>query len=79
MVSSLRLARARPPQAMNAIRNLLFSFWPRRIAGAPVTTPAAATALPTNSRRVIRLPRIPLLEFFISLAPPNPRILRLNE
>jgi hypothetical protein len=61
---------------MNAIRNLLFRFWPRRIAGAPVTTPAAATAPPTNSRRVIRRPRVPLLEFFISLAPPNPRILR---
>ena len=34
MVSSLRLALARPPQAMNAMFSLLFRFWPRRNAGA---------------------------------------------
>ena len=44
---------ARPPEAMNAMSSLLFRFWPRRSAGAPVIAPAAATAPPTNSRRVI--------------------------
>ena len=36
--------RARPPQAMNAMFSLLFRFWPRRKAGAPVIMPAAARA-----------------------------------
>ena len=52
-VSSLMRSVARPPEAMNAMFSLSFRFRPRRNAGAPVITPAAARAPPTNSRRVI--------------------------
>src|ERR1044071_3229850 len=52
MVSSARLAFARPPQAMNAMFSLLFRFCPRRNAGAATTAPAAR-ARATNSRRVM--------------------------
>src|SRR6185436_9897776 len=53
IVSSPRLALARPPHAINAMSSFPFRSRPRRIAGAPVITPAAARAVvPTNSRRV---------------------------
>ena len=42
MVSSPRLARARPPQAMNAMFSLSLRFRPRSSAGAPANAPAAA-------------------------------------
>src|SRR5258705_13941377 len=55
MVSSDKLALARPPQARNAMFNLLFRFWPRRNAGAAVMTAVVARVCPTNLRRVIGL------------------------
>ena len=69
MVSSLRFVLARPPHAMNAMSSLPFRFRPRRIAGAPVMTPAAATAPPTNSRRVICRWRVFLADFFMECPP----------
>jgi len=50
--SPFMFALARPPQAIIAMFNLLFRFRPRRKAGAPAITPAAARAPPSNSRRV---------------------------
>ena len=67
MVSSLMFVLPRPPQAMNAMFNLSFRFRPRSSAGAPVSTPAAATAPPTNSRRVIRRWRVLFVAFFMTL------------
>src|SRR5687768_5795024 len=67
IVSSARLALARPPEPMNAMFSLLFRFCPRRIAGAPAITPAVISVRPTNSRRVIsRAGRI-FAESFIDL------------
>ena len=48
IVSSPRLASARPPQAMNAMFSLLFRFCPRSNAGAPVD---AARPSPLRRRR----------------------------
>src|SRR5213593_2675551 len=67
MVSSEKLALARPPQAMNAMFNLLFRFWPRRNAGAPATTAVVARVLATNSRRVIGLGGVIFAEDFMGL------------
>src|SRR5215213_9759918 len=53
IVSSARLALARPPEPMNAMFSLLLRFCPRKIAGAPAITPAVISVRPTNSRRVI--------------------------
>src|SRR5262245_8569433 len=64
-VSSARLALPRPPQAMNAMFNLLFRFWPRRSAGAPAMTADLARVLATNSRRVIGLGGVIFAEDFI--------------
>src|SRR5688572_32335599 len=54
IVSSARLALARPPEPMNAMFSLLLRFCPRRIAGAPAITPAVTSVRPRKSRRVIR-------------------------
>ena len=45
--------------------NLLFRFWPRSNAGAPVMTPAVAKARRTNSRRVIGSDYVFFMVFFI--------------
>src|SRR5687767_985218 len=65
---------------MNAMRSLLLRFWPRRKAGAPVMRPAAVTAPPTNSRRVISRCRLLLTHLLIAslltrLPGADPRIL----
>src|SRR5438876_925724 len=64
IVSSPKLALARPPQAMNAMFNLLLRFCPRRNTGAPLIIPAAR-ARPTNSRRVIGRERGLFVVFFM--------------
>src|SRR5881392_2948787 len=63
-VSSSRLALARPPQAMNAMFNLLLRFWPRRNAGAPAITAVVAMVCATNLRRVIERDGVILAEHF---------------
>src|SRR6476646_5962979 len=68
IVSSPRLALARPPHAMNAMFSLLFRFCPRKIAGAPAITPAVASVRPTNSRRVIRRADRIFAECFMDLS-----------
>src|SRR5262245_66643700 len=67
MVSSDKLALARPPQAMNAMFNLLFRFWPRRNAGAPAMTAVVAMVLAINLRRVIELDGVIFAEDFMGL------------
>src|SRR5262249_50099518 len=52
--SPFMFARPRPPQAIIAMFSLLWRFRARRKVGAPVITPAAARALPTIWRRLIR-------------------------
>src|SRR5919197_337032 len=67
--SPFMFARARPPQAIIAMFSLLWRFRARRKVGAPVITPAAARALPTIWRRVIRR-SCALLEIFFFIVRP---------
>ena len=68
IVSSERLAAARPPQAMNAMFSLLLRFCPGKIAGAPAIAPADISVRPTKSRRVISRAGRALAERFIGLS-----------
>src|ERR1035437_137946 len=61
---------------MNAMLSLLFRFWPRSRAGAPVMIPAVSNVLPTNSRRVIWRDRVLFVFFFMGVVGEVVRILR---
>src|SRR6185436_13519249 len=68
LVSSARLALARPPQAMNARFSLLLRFWARRNAGAPAMTAVVARVRPTNARRVMGRGGVIFAETFMGFA-----------
>ena len=76
MVSSPRLAFARPPQAMNAISSLLLRFCPRSSAGAPLITASSRDrAADELAARHLTRSRFPvaflLVDFFIACSSPR--------